>query len=227
MAAMRALNRRVFELTGDTPSPHVRATEYVLLSGCQGGDVPGRMILTKKVEDMEGRHEPSTTGGGWVCEGTGAMDQISAEQMLAKLGIALPSPTAPVAAYIPVKKAGNLLFVSGQVPFREGKLIATGPVPSVVPLETAQECARQCVLNGLAQVKSALGSLDRVTSVVRVGVFVQCDDGYTEQPKVGNGASELLVQIFGEAGRHARAAVGTNALPLGACVEVEFVFEVN
>jgi enamine deaminase RidA (YjgF/YER057c/UK114 family) len=152
---------------------------------------------------------------------------MSAEQMLSKLGIVLPSPGAPVAAYVPLKRAGSLLFVSGQVPFRDGKLIATGPVPSRVTLEVAQECARQCVLNGLAHVRAAVGSLDRVASVVRVGVFVQCDAGYTDQPKVANGASELLVQIFGEAGRHARAAVGTNALPLGACVEVELVVEVG
>jgi enamine deaminase RidA (YjgF/YER057c/UK114 family) len=152
---------------------------------------------------------------------------MSYEQRLIELGISLPTPGTPVAAYIPTKQAGNLVFVSGQVPFRDGKLVATGPVPSAVPLEKAQECARQCVLNGLAVVKAAMGSLDRVKSVVRVGVFVQCEAGYTDQPKVANGASDLLVQIFGEAGRHARAAVGCNALPLGACVEVEMVVEVG
>lgn len=149
------------------------------------------------------------------------------EQKLAELGFSLPAPAAPVAAYIPTKRTGNLLFVSGQVPFRDGKLVATGPVPSAVTLEAAQECARQCVLNGLAAVKASIGSLDRVKSIVRVGVFVQSDAGFTDQPKVANGASELLVQIFGDAGRHARAAVGCNALPLGASVEVEMVVEVE
>lgn len=151
---------------------------------------------------------------------------MSTEQNIQKLGLTLPTPSAPVAAYIPTKRVGNLLYVSGQVPFRDGKMLATGPVPSSVTLETAQDCARQCVLNGLAAAKAALGSLDKIVSVVRVGVFVQCDAGYTDQPKVANGASELLVQIFGDAGRHARAAVGCNALPLGASVEVEFLFEV-
>lgn len=149
------------------------------------------------------------------------------EQKLAELGFSLPAPAAPVAAYIPTKRTGNLLFVSGQVPFRDGKLVATGPVPSAVTLEAAQECARQCVLNGLAAVKASIGSLDRVKSIVRVGVFVQSDAGFTDQPKVANGASELLVDIFGDHGRHARAAVGAPSLPLNAPVEVEFVFEVG
>lgn len=152
---------------------------------------------------------------------------MSVDDRLKALGISLPTPAAPVAAYIPTKRAGSLLFVSGQVPLREGKLIAMGRVPSQVSLETARECARQCVLNGLAAARAALGSLERVEQVVRVGVFVACDAEYHEQPKVANGASELLVEVFGEAGRHARAAVGCPALPLGAPVEVEFVFEVR
>lgn len=149
------------------------------------------------------------------------------ESRLEALGLKLPAPYAPVASYIPTKRAGNLLFVSGQVPLREGKLVAEGSVPSRVSLEQAKECARQCVLNGLAAVKAAIGSLDRVRQVVRVGVFVCSDAGFTQQPQVANGASELLVQAFGESGRHARAAVGSVALPLGAAVEVEFVLEVE
>lgn len=147
------------------------------------------------------------------------------EQRLSSLGIVLPTPAAPVAAYIPTKVAGNLLFVSGQIPFREGKLIATGPVPSAVAIEDAQAAARQCVLNAFAAVKAALGSLDRVTSVVRLGVFVQSDAGFTDHPKVANGASEFVVQVMGEAGKHVRAAVGCNTLPLNAAVEVEMVVE--
>jgi len=132
-----------------------------------------------------------------------------------------------VAAYIPTRRTGNLLVVSGQVPLRAGKLIAEGPVPSRVSPDTARECARQCVMNGLAAAKAALGSLAAVRQVVRLGVFVCSDPGFTAQPQVANGASELLVEIFGESGRHARAAVGSVALPLGAPVEVEMLLEVE
>jgi enamine deaminase RidA (YjgF/YER057c/UK114 family) len=148
------------------------------------------------------------------------------EGRLAALGIALPQAPRPVAAYIPCRRAGNLVFVSGQVPLAAGKALATGPVPSAVSPEQAQACARQCVLNGLAALKAEIGSLDRVRQVVRVGVFVASDPGFGDQPKIANGASELLVEVFGEAGKHARAAVGCPALPLNVPVEVEFVFEV-
>lgn len=151
----------------------------------------------------------------------------SPEGALKRLGIVLPPVSAPVAAYVPTKRVGNLLYVSGQIPFREGKLLATGPVPSKVSLEEAKTAARQCVLNGLAAVRAAVGSLDHVVQIVRVGAFVASDNGFTDQPKVANGASELLVEIFGEAGRHARAAVGVNVLPLGASVEVELLVEVR
>jgi len=147
---------------------------------------------------------------------------------LAELGLTLPAAPKPVAAYVPAVRSGNLIYVSGQLPFRDGALTVTGPVPSACSIELAQDAARQCVLNGLAVVADQLGGdLSRVVRVVRVGAFVQSDVGFTEQPKVANGASELLQRIFGEAGRHARAAVGTNALPLGASVEVEFLFEVR
>jgi enamine deaminase RidA (YjgF/YER057c/UK114 family) len=145
---------------------------------------------------------------------------------LAELGITLPEAPKPVAAYVPSVRSGSLLFVSGQVPLREGSLVAEGPVPSATSPEEAAAAARQCVLNGLAVMKAALGDLDRVRQIVRVGIFVCSDPGFTGQPAVGNGASELLQEVFGEAGRHARAAVGSVALPLGASVEVEFVVEV-
>jgi enamine deaminase RidA (YjgF/YER057c/UK114 family) len=135
-----------------------------------------------------------------------------------------------VASYIPavqVSAGAGLLFISGQVPFRDGSLIASGSVPGSVSIEQAQECARQCVLNGLAAAESVLGDLSRIRRVIRVGVFVACEHGFTEHPKVGNGASDLLVKILGEAGTHARAAVGCPSLPLGAPVEVEFLFEVE
>jgi len=149
------------------------------------------------------------------------------ESRLAALGLTLPTPPSPVAAYIPWRRAGNLLFISGQIPMRDGALIAKGSVPGQVSPEVARECARQCVLNALAVIRAAAGSLAAVKQVVRVGVFVCSEPGFYEQPKVANGASELLVEVFGDSGKHARAAVGSVALPLGAPVEVEVVVEVG
>ncbi len=149
-------------------------------------------------------------------------------QKLAELGLTLPAAPKPVAAYVPAVRTGNLLFVSGQLPFVAGQLSATGPVPSKTTIEAAQAAARQCILNGLAIVSDQLGGdLEQVVRIVRLGVFVQSDVGFTDQPKVANGASELLQQIFGERGRHARAAVGSIALPLGASVEIEMLIEVR
>ncbi len=141
-------------------------------------------------------------------------------ESLERLGLALPPVPKPVASYIPAKKVGNLIYVSGQLPMKDGKLMVTGPVPSKVSMEDATAAARQCVLNGIA----AAMSVGTVRGVVRVGAFVQSDDGFDGQPKVANGASDLLLELFGNDGRHARAAVGTNALPLDASVEVEFIF---
>lgn len=155
------------------------------------------------------------------------MSRIDTESRLTELGLKLPGAPKPVAAYIPCRRVGNLLFVSGQIPLWGGEMMAKGSVPGQVSIERAQECARQCVLNGLAVAKAELGSLDTIKQVVRVGVFVCSEVGFTEQPKVANGASDLLVSIFGDAGRHARAAVGSVALPLGAPVEVEFLFEIS
>jgi enamine deaminase RidA (YjgF/YER057c/UK114 family) len=149
------------------------------------------------------------------------------ESRLAAMGVTLPPAPRPVAAYVPFVRTGNLVFVSGQIPMKDGALMTTGRVPDQVDLATAVACARQCALNGLAVVRDAAGSLDRVCRVVRLGVFVAAEPGFHDEPKVGNGASELMVQVFGEAGRHARAAVGASDLPLGAPVEVEFVFEVE
>lgn len=151
---------------------------------------------------------------------------MNPEQTLADLGLVLPAAPAPVAAYIPTRRVGNLLFVSGQIALRDGALVATGAVPSVVSVEVARECAVQCCLNGLAQVRAACGSLANVRQVVRLGVWVWSDATFTQQPTVANAASELLVKVFGENGRHARAAVGSVALPLGSPVEIEFLVEV-
>lgn len=153
---------------------------------------------------------------------------MTVEQKLESLGLRLPEPPRPVAAYVPCVRTGNLIFVSGQLPFAAGSLLATGPVPTKTPLDQAQAAAQQCLLNGLAIVKAELNQdLSRVKRVVRLGVFVQSSDGFAEQPSVANGASELAVQLFGDAGKHARAAVGVNALPLNASVEVELVVEVD
>ncbi len=153
---------------------------------------------------------------------------MNIEQSLAALSWKLPVPPKPIAAYIPAIRTGNLLIVSGQLPMQEGKLLATGRVPSMVPIESAQKAAAQCVVNALAIVGGELqGDWSKLKRVIRLGVFVQSDDGFHDQAKVANGASELLERVMGEQGRHARAAVGVNALPLNACVEVEFIFEIE
>lgn len=144
---------------------------------------------------------------------------------LAELGIAIPEVVKPVAAYVPAVITGNLVYTSGQLPFRDGALPATGKVGAEVDADTAHALARQCAINGLAAAESAIGSLDRVTRVVKVVGFVASDPTFTGQPGVINGASELLGDVFGELGQHARSAVGVAALPLDAPVEVEFVFE--
>ncbi|MHC4080990.1 MAG: RidA family protein [Planctomycetota bacterium] len=149
-------------------------------------------------------------------------------QRLEAAGVSLPEAPKPVAAYVPTVKVGNLVFVSGQIPLREGALIATGSVPSAVSPDQAAEAARQCAINALAVLATAVdGDLDRVRRIVRVGVFVASDPGFDGQPQVANGASELLQEVFGDTGRHARAAVGSVALPLGATVELEMVAEVG
>ncbi len=149
-------------------------------------------------------------------------------QRLEALSIRLPEAPRPVAAYVPWVRSDRLLYVSGQIPFCDGALLATGPVPTAVSVEVAMQAARQCALNGLAVAADALdGRLDRVRRVVRIGVFVACDPGFEAHPQVANGASELLIEVFGDRGRHARAAVGAPSLPRGASVEVELLFEVD
>ncbi len=153
---------------------------------------------------------------------------MSIESKLAELGLTLPEAPKPVAAYVPAVTSCGQVIVSGQLPLKDGALMSEGKIPSQVSIDDAQAAARQCVLNGLAVLKAELGgSLDRLIRVVRIGAFVQSDDDFYGQPQVANGASELLQEILGEAGLHARAAVGVNALPLNASVEVEFLFEVE
>ncbi|MEO1009535.1 MAG: RidA family protein [Planctomycetota bacterium] len=141
---------------------------------------------------------------------------------LRELGIELPEAPVPVAAYVPVRLDGDLAYVSGQVPFEGGRLAETGPVgDGGMTLERAQAAARRCAINALAALDAHAGGLDNIAGIVRVGVFVACGSEFTDHPRVGNGASELFVEVFGDAGRHARAAVGCSSLPLGASVEVE------
>jgi enamine deaminase RidA (YjgF/YER057c/UK114 family) len=149
------------------------------------------------------------------------------EDVLAKLGIELPPTAAPVASYVPVRRAGNLAFVSGQLPLRDGVLLFPGKLGAEVALEQGQEGARRCALQALAALREALGSLDAIRGIVQLSVFVASAPGFTDQPKVADGASDVLVEIFGDAGRHARAAVGVAELPLGASVEVALVAEVG
>jgi len=148
------------------------------------------------------------------------------EEKIASLGITLPSPPAPAGSYVPVVISHNLAFVAGQIPTENGQVRFKGKVGKDVSIEAGQQAARLCTINALAQLKSALGSLDKVARIIKVTGFVNCDPSFTDQPKVINGASDLLVQVFGENGKHARAAVGVSSLPLDSAVEVEFIVEV-
>ncbi|WP_403023201.1 RidA family protein [Salinibacterium sp. GXW1014] len=150
---------------------------------------------------------------------------VSIEKRMAELGLELPAVAKPVAAYVPAVVTGNLVYTSGQLPFVDGALPATGKVGASVSAEEAAGYARQCALNALAAAASVIGSLDRVTRVVKVVGFVASDASFTGQPAVINGASELLGEVFGEIGQHARSAVGVAVLPLDSPVEVELVLE--
>lgn len=145
---------------------------------------------------------------------------------LAALDIVLPEPAAPVAAYVPTVLVGNLLHISGQLPFEDGAVML-GRLGENRDLAFGQRAARACGIMLLAQMQRALGSLDRVDRIVKLGVFVSSAGDFTDQPKVANGASELMEQVFGEAGRHARSAVGVPVLPLGAAVEIDAIVAVR
>ncbi|MBC8043806.1 MAG: RidA family protein [Rhizobacter sp.] len=154
---------------------------------------------------------------------------MTIEQRLAELGLDLPAVAKPLAAYVPAVQTGNHIFTSGQLPTVNGKLdeMYKGSVGGAVAKENAKAAARMAILNALAAVKSVAGSLDRVERVVKLVCFVASDRDFTEQPFVANGASELLKEIFGAAGEHARSALGVASLPLGACVEIELIVAVK
>jgi enamine deaminase RidA (YjgF/YER057c/UK114 family) len=151
-----------------------------------------------------------------------------AEEKLAKLGITLPTPVSPVANYIPFVRVGTLLFVSGQICLdADGKLVANGKLGGGVSIDDGQKAARACAINLLAQVKAAIGELDKIKQVVRLGGFINSDPAFLDGPKVMNGASDLVVAVLGDKGRHARTTVGVAVLPADAAVEVEGIFEIT
>jgi enamine deaminase RidA (YjgF/YER057c/UK114 family) len=151
---------------------------------------------------------------------------VGVEERLTELGLELPPVPAPVASYIPVVVSGGLAFVAGQIPVSEGRALATGKLGTDLNSEAGAGMARRCALQALAALKAELGSLDRIRRIVRLTVFVASAPGFTDQPKVANGASDLLGDVFGEMGRHARSAVGVAELPLGVPVEVEVIAEI-
>ena len=148
---------------------------------------------------------------------------MSIEHRLTDLGMTLPSPPNPVATYVPSVQVGDLLFISGMVPSRDGRVVFRGKVGHEISKERAYEAAKLALLNALATIRRAASSLDRVQRIVRMTGYVASDEGFTEQPFVINGASDLLVELFGEAGRHARVAVGVAELPMGVPVELELI----
>ncbi|HEX9236018.1 MAG TPA: RidA family protein [Actinomycetota bacterium] len=152
---------------------------------------------------------------------------MGAEQRLRSLSIDLPPASAPVASYVPVVLAGGLAFVAGQIPLSEGRVLTPGKLGAELGVDEGAAAARRCALQALSALRAELGSLDRVGRILKVTVFVASAPGFTDQPKVANGASDLLTEVFGDDGRHARAAVGVAELPLGAAVEVELIAEIR
>ncbi len=152
---------------------------------------------------------------------------MNRENQLEKLGLSLPPVPKALASYIPAKRSGNLVFTSGQLPIKSGEIVQKGKVGKEVSLEQAGEAAKIACLNALAAVVSVTGGLDSITQIVKMGVYVASDSDFSEQHKVANYASELLMDIFGDIGKHARFAIGTSSLPLDACVELELVVEVR
>ena len=147
------------------------------------------------------------------------------EDKLREFSIDLPTPPSPAGSYIPVVTTGNLAFVSGQIPMKEGKVVFEGKVPEKQSLDSARDAAKICIINGLAQLKANLGSLDKITKFVRISGFVNSSPEFTEQPKVINAASDLLVEIFGDMAKHSRIAVGVASLPLNSTVEIDMIVE--
>jgi len=149
------------------------------------------------------------------------------KEKLDTLGITLPTPPKPAGSYIPVVRTGNLVFVSGQIPIKDGKILYSGKVTKDLSIEDAQKGARLCAINALAQLNSEFGNLEKISKIVRVSGFVNSPPEFTEQPKVINGASDLLFEIFEEKGQHTRVAVGVSSLPLNSAVEIDLIVEIT
>lgn len=148
------------------------------------------------------------------------------EQKLKELGITLPVPPKPAGSYIPVVRSGNLVFVSGQIPMQDGKVMFAGKVPTERTVEEARQAAKLCAVNILAQLKANIGSLDKISRIVRVSGFVNAAQDFAEHPKIINAASDLFFEIFGENGKHSRIAVGVSSLPLNSTVEIDMTVEI-
>jgi enamine deaminase RidA (YjgF/YER057c/UK114 family) len=154
------------------------------------------------------------------------MENIMIEEKLNELGIEIPEAPKPLASYIPVTRTGNLVFTAGQIPMKNGELIYKGKVGKDISLENGINAAELCTINCLSVIKSLIGNLDNIKRIVKVTVFVNSADGFSDQPKVANGASDLLVNVFGDNGKHVRSAVGVNELPIDCAVEIEMIVEV-
>ena len=149
------------------------------------------------------------------------------DEKLESMGIVLSTPPKPAGSYIPVVKTGNLVFVSGQIPIKDGHVEFKGQVPTVISVEEAQKAARLCIINVLAQLKAELGTLDKISKIIKVSGFVSSSSEFHEQPRVINAASDLLFEIFGDRGKHTRIAVGVSSLPLNSSVEIDMIAEIT
>ena len=149
------------------------------------------------------------------------------EEKLESLSISLPTPPKPAGSYIPVVVSKSWAFVSGQIPIKDGKVAFTGKVPSVQSIENAQEAAKLCAINALAQLKAELGNLDKIQKIVKVSGYVNSEQNFSEHPKVINAASDFLYKVFGEKGKHTRIAIGANSLPLDSSVELDMIVEIS
>ena len=149
------------------------------------------------------------------------------DEKLALLNIILPSPPKPIGSYVPVVITGKLVFVSGQIPIKDGKVAFLGKVPKDISVDETQKAAKLCIINALAHLKNELGSLDRISKIVRVSGFVNSTPEFIDQPKVINAASDLLYEIFGSKGQHSRIAIGVTSLPQNSCVEIDIIAEID
>lgn len=149
------------------------------------------------------------------------------EEKLKSLGVTLPVPPKPAGSYIPVISTGKYLFVSGQIPMKDGKVIHTGKVPVEKTIDEAIESAKLCAINLLAQIKAEIGNLDKISKIIKVSGFVNCTEDFSEHPKIINGASDFLFEVFGEKGKHSRIAVGVSSLPLNSTTEIDMIVEIQ